>query len=350
MVGRHDVELITRLRGTIQTQDDRRFAGQYLLDALITFVEHCLDAPMRCTCQHDVTHAERTIADQHRCHITASFVQRRLDDRALGAALGVRLQVQHLGFKEHFVEQLAHAVTFLRRDVLALIFTAPILNKDIHVRQFLLDFVGVGTGFVALVDSKHHGHACSLRVTDCLACLWHDAIVGGDNDDSDIRHLCTAGTHGGESLVTRRVEERYMLSGLKRYVVCTNMLGNTARLTGNDVGVADMVEQRGLTMIHVPHNRYDWCAGHYILIRIFALVLTNLRHHLGADILGLEPELFSNDIDSLGIQTLVDANHHSQRHTGSNNFGNRHIHHYRQVVSRNKLGQFQYFRLSSFLL
>ena len=78
---------------------------------------------------------------------------------------------------------------------------------------------------------------------DGLLGLGHDVIVGCHDDDGDVGNLCTAGTHGRESLVTRRVQEGHVTAVLKRDVVGTDVLGDTTRLTGNHVGLAYVVEQ-----------------------------------------------------------------------------------------------------------
>ena len=71
----------------------------------------------------------------------------------------------------------------------------------------------------------------------------HDAIVSCHDDDGNISHLGTTGTHGGKGLVTRRVEERNSTTVLQLHVVCTYVLRNTTSLTGNDVGVTNIVQK-----------------------------------------------------------------------------------------------------------
>ena len=87
--------------------------------------------------------------------------------------------------------------------------------------------------------------------------LRHDAVVGGNDDDGDVGNLSTTGTHGGERLVTRSIQEGDMASVLQCHVVCTDVLGNATCLTGDNVGLADVVEQRGLTVVNVTHHGYD---------------------------------------------------------------------------------------------
>ena len=71
----------------------------------------------------------------------------------------------------------------------------------------------------------------------------HHRVVGSDDDDGDIRHLSTTGTHSGEGLMTRGVEERNLTTILQFHVIGTDMLRDTTSLTSNHVRVTDEVEQ-----------------------------------------------------------------------------------------------------------
>ena len=87
--------------------------------------------------------------------------------------------------------------------------------------------------------------------------LRHDAVVGRDHEDREVGHLRTTCTHGGERLVTRGVDEGDRALDalvLGPDLVRTDVLGDAARLAGDDVGVADRVEQSGLTVIDVTHD------------------------------------------------------------------------------------------------
>ena len=66
--------------------------------------------------------------------------------------------------------------------------------------------------------------------------------------------LRAARAHGGERLVARRVDERDRVA-VVHGLVRTDVLGDAAGLAGDDVGVADAVEQRGLAVVDVAHAR-----------------------------------------------------------------------------------------------
>ena len=57
----HDVEGVAGGRSAVESQDDSGLGGSGLLHALVTFVEHSLDASVSGTCQHHVTHFERAV-------------------------------------------------------------------------------------------------------------------------------------------------------------------------------------------------------------------------------------------------------------------------------------------------
>ena len=125
---------------------------------------------------------------------------------------------------------------------MALVFAAPVLHKDVHLRQFLANAVGVGCVAVHLVDGENHGNLSRLSVVDRLLRLWHDAVVRCHHDDGQIGHLSTTGTHGRERFVTWRVKESDFLSAVELHRISTDVLGDATRLTSNDVGLADKVE------------------------------------------------------------------------------------------------------------
>ena len=77
--------------------------------------------------------------------------------------------------------------------------------------------------------------------------------------------LGAAGTHGGERLVARGVEEG---DGLAVVVdlVGADVLGDAAGLAGGDVGLADRVEQRRLAVVDVAHDRDDRRALDEVLV------------------------------------------------------------------------------------
>ena len=337
------MELITGSRSTIQTKDNGWLCRSSRLDVGITLIEHRLHTPPRSTGENNITNLQGTIGNQYGRYISTSFVERRLDDSTCGTTVRVSLQVEHISLKEHLVKQIVNTDTLLGTDFLTLVLTTPLLNEQVHVSQVLTNTVWVGTWLINLVDGEYHWHTCSLSMGDSLLGSRHHRVVGCDDDDGDIGGLSTTGTHGGKRLVTWSIQEGYLATAFQCHTVSTDVLGNTTRLTGNHIGIADVVEQRSLTMVYVTHHSYDWSTWNQIVLIIHFLADSFLN--LCADIFGLEAELLCHHIDGLCIQTLVDRYHDSNTHQSRDNLSNADIHHRSQFAYGNELCEFQYLTL-----
>ena len=174
---------------------------------------------------------------------------------------------------------------------------------------------------------------------DSLLGSRHHSVVGSDDDDGDIRHLSTTGTHSGERLVTRSVEERNLTSVLQLHVVCTDVLCDAASLAGDDVCLAYIVEQRGLTVVYVAHHGYDRSARNEVVLVV--LHLGDSLLHLCTYVFCLEVELLSHEVDGLGVETLVDRHHDAHAHERTNHLVHAHVHHRSELRYGNELGQLQ---------
>lgn len=329
-----------RRRGSaVQTEDKSRLGGTCLGDTLVALVKHCLDFTEVRTGEDDVADAERTVLHEHGSDVAAAFVERRFDNRTDGLAVGVGTEFEHLGLEEHFLHEFLHAYTLLGRNILRLVFAAPLLYEVVHIGELLLDFVGIGGRLVYLVDGEYDGYAGCRSVVDGLDGLRHDVVVGGHDDDTEVGHLGTARTHGGERLVTRGVEERDMASVLEFDVVGADMLCNTSGLACNDVGRTDIVEKRCLTVVHVTHDGDNRRTRHEFVLGV--LLLMYGLDHFGRNVFRLEAELLGNDVDGLGVETLVDRHHHADVHTRGDDLVDGHIHHRGEVVGGNEFGELE---------
>ena len=90
-------------------------------------------------------------------------------------------------------------------------------------------------------------------MVDRLHRLRHHAVVGRHHQHRDVGRLGAAGTHRREGGVAGRVDEGDLLAVLLD-LIGADMLGDAASLAGDDIGVADGVEQRGLAVIDVAHD------------------------------------------------------------------------------------------------
>ena len=339
----HHVEGVACGRSTVQTQDDGGLSRACTLDALVALVEHGLDlAPCRTGNDH-VALTERTVADEHRRDIATTLVERRLDDAARGLTIRIGLQVEHLSFEQHLLQQLVDTNALLGTDFLTLILAAPLLDQQVHVGQVFAYLVGIGSRLINLVDGKHHRHVGSLGMGDGLLGGRHHRVVGCNDDDGNIGDLSTTGTHGGECLVTRGVEESDLSAVLQFHVVGTDVLRDTTGLTGNHVGIADEVEQRRLTVVDMTHDGHDRSTTEQVVLVVGLLGDGFL--HFSRHIFGGEAELLGHEVDGLRIQALVDAHHDAHRHAGADDLDHRHVHHRGQFADGDELGELEHLAL-----
>ncbi len=127
-------------------------------------------------------------------------------------------------------------------------------GREALLRELAAHAVGVGAVLVDLVDRDHDRHAGGLGVVDRLDGLRHHAVVGGHDDHRDVGDLGAAGAHGREGLVAGGVEEGDRVVVVVD-LVGADVLGDAAGLAGRHLGLADRVEQRGLAVVDVAHDR-----------------------------------------------------------------------------------------------
>ena len=162
---------------------------------------------------------------------------------------------------------------------------AVLLGHQVVLGELLADLGRVGALDVDLVDRDDDRHVGRLGVVERLDGLRHDAVVGRDHEDRDVGDLGTTGTHGGERLVTRGVDEGdRTVDALVLVVdlVGTDVLGDATGLAADDVLVADGVEQSRLAVVDVTHDGDDRRTG------LEVLVVLALDAGLEVDVEGVE--------------------------------------------------------------
>ena len=252
---------------------------------------------------------ESSVAHEHRRNGTLARIELGLDHRALCAPVRVGPQIQDFCLQQNLVEERIDVRPLLRRYFARKDGSAEFLEHDAVLEKILLHLHWVCARYVDLVDRNDHRHAGVLGVRDGFDCLRHHLIVRGDDEHYDVRHLGTASAHRGERLVARRVEESDRLSTRKRDVVRTDVLRDPARLTGDDVRFADVVEQRRLSMVDVTHDGHDRRAR----LELFRGVVGDRRRLQISGVFflfhGLESELAGNQLDLIEVEPLVDGHH-----------------------------------------
>ena len=185
-----------------------------------------------------VADAQRAAVDEHRRDRAAPDVEARFDDRPGGLDRRIRTEIElGVGDEQQLLEQLVEIELLLGRDLGELGRAAPLLRLQPFGGELGADAVEIRVRDVDLVDGDDDRHAGRARVRDRLARLRHHAVVGGDDEDRDVRHLRAAGAHGGERLVARGVEERD-LAAAQDGLVRTDVLRDPARLGVDDGGLA----------------------------------------------------------------------------------------------------------------
>ena len=347
----HHHEFLTCRRGSVESEDRDRSGRTGFGNLLATLVEHGLDLAVEASAEDDVTHMESSVLDQDSGEVTAALVERRLDDCARSELVGICLELEQVGLKEDLLEELVHVESLLGRDLLALVLATPVLDEDVHLGELAADGIRHGTGLVYLVDGEDHRDVGGLCVVDGFYRLGHDCVVSRDDDDGEVGHLGTTGTHGRKCLMTRGIEEGDVTSVLKSYAVCADVLGDAASLTGDDIGLADVVEQRGLTVVDMTHDGDHRRTGDEVLLGVGHFVALDLLGKPGGDKLDLVTELLGHEDEGLGVETLVDGHHQAEAHAGCDDLDDGGVVHQRsEVVDGHELGDFQDLLLSGLSL
>ena len=316
----------------VEAEDLDRLAGPSLLDALAPVVVEGAHLPGCVAGDDRVADAERAALDEHRRHRPAPDVQARLDDRAGGVGLRVRAEVE-LGVRDQqdLLEQLVEPRLLLRRNGGELRRPAPVLGLEALGGELRLHAVRVGGRHVDLVDRDDDRHVGRAGVADRLLRLRHHAVVRGDDQHRDVRHLRAAGAHRGERLVARRVEER-QLSPVDVRLVRADVLSDPAGLGVDHGRGADRVEQRCLAVVDVAHDRHDR--------RPRAEVCLDVLDDLGLLVVGrvldrdLAADLGRDQLDLFVRERLGRGPHLTEAHEDLDDLGHRDAERARQVLDR----------------
>ena len=217
-----------------------RIAGQGLVDPLAEMVDHGPHAARLGAREQRVADPERASLHEHGDDGAAAGIEARLDHDSGCLGVGVRLEFLELGHDEQRVEQVVETGAGLGRDVYELGLAAPIGRLEPALGHLGADTRRVGALLVDLVDGDDDRNVGRLGVIDRLVGLRAGAVVGGDHDHGDVGHTRAAGTHRGERLVARGVEEGDQVIVVLD-LVGADVLGDAAGLALGHVGLADRV-------------------------------------------------------------------------------------------------------------
>ena len=248
-------------------------------------------------------------------------------------ASGVRVRAEvelRVRDEQDLLEEVAQVLLLLRRDGRELRRAAPVLGLEALGGELALHAVDVRVGHVHLVhgdDDRHLGGAC---VRDRLLRLGHDAVVCGDDEHGDVRHLRAASAHRREGFVAGRVEERDA-PAVDLRLVGADVLRDPSRLGLDHRRLADRVEQCRLAVVDMAHDRHDRRARREIRLRVVEVhgLELLLRGVLDRD---LALELRADDLDLLVGERLRRRPHLPEVHQDLDELGHRDAERLREVL------------------
>ncbi len=277
-------------------------------------IEHGPHAPEGIAGDHGVTDVQRAALDEDGRDRAAAAVEVRLDRHALGVDIDRRRQVQgRIGRQSDGFQQFVDADALLGGDVDEHGLAAVLLGNQAVFGQLSSDLGRVRAFLVDLVDGHHDGHVGGLRVVERLDGLRLDAVIGGDDQHDDVGGLGAAGSHGGERLVTRGVDEgdQPVLTGLGDlgvHLVGPDVLGDATCLAAHDVGLPDRVQQLGLAVVDVTHDGHHRWPDHHLRVVVVAVELqVEARQQLAVLVLGADDHDLVVELGADQLQGLVGA-------------------------------------------
>ena len=155
---------------------------------------------------------------------------------------------------------------------------------------------------------------------DRFQCLRHHTVVSGDHQNYQVGNLGSTGTHCSKRFVARGIQERYH-PARSVHVIGANMLGDATRFAARDARTSNVIQQRSLAVIDMPHNCYDgrpWFCNNVVLLSIVyqeRLGIIELRRF------GDMTHLFDHDHRSFLVDHLIDGDHTAQLHQHLNHLG-----------------------------
>ena len=273
----------------------------------------------------------RSAQDEHRRDRPATDVEARLDDEAGRIRSAVRAQVE-LGVRDEqdALEEVVEVRLLLRGNLGELRGAAPVLGLEALCGELALDPVHVRVRDVDLVDRDDDRHFGRTGVRDRLLRLRHDAVVRRDDEDGDVRHLRTAGSHRSEGLVAGSVEERD-LATVDLDLVRADVLRDAACLGVDDRRLANRIEERRLAVVDVTHDRDDRRTRLQVLLRVVEHLRLELLFGRVLD-RDLALELGADHLELLVGERLRRSAHLAESHEDLDQVRHRHAERLREIL------------------
>ena len=243
-----DAQLVTCEGHVVEAEHLDRHRRTRFLHRATVLVEQRADATPRTTRDDRVADPQGAAFDDRGDNWTTALVEIRLEHERASRRLRVGGELFDLGDEEDRLEQVVDADLRGRRDVDDDRVAAPCFGNQLAFDELLAHARRVGVFAVDLRDRDDDRNVCRARVVERFDRLRHHAVVGRDDEHRDVGGARATGTHRGERLVARGVDEGDGVA-VVHCLVRADVLRDTAGLARNDVGVADRVEQRRLAVV-----------------------------------------------------------------------------------------------------
>ena len=254
--------------------------------------------------------AQRAFLNQYGRHRPPAPVQFRFDDHAAGRPGRIRFEFHDIGLQQDHLQKLPDPLSLLGRNLAKDRIAAPFLREQLVFGQGLTDLRRIGARFVHFIDGHDNGNSGHLGMVDRLHRLPHHPVVGGHDQNHDIRHLGPPGAHGREGLMARRIEENDV-APVDADMIGADGLGDPPHLAVDHVRLPDGIQQGCLAVVHVTHDGHDRRPGLQIFRRGFGFLKGFVDDTLGG--LDLIVEIGGNQRRRIEIDRLVDGHHQTQR-------------------------------------
>ncbi|CAB4877524.1 unannotated protein [freshwater metagenome] len=192
-----------------------------------------------------------------------------------------------------------------------------------------------------------------------LNCLGHDAVVCRNHEDRDVGDLSTTGTHSGERLVSRGVNEgdgTFIALMLSPDLVSTDGLGDSTGFARSDIGPTNRIEKAGLTVVDVSHDRDNRRTNDEVVLVLLGIKVDVERVEnflvlvLGAHNLDLVTEFCTKNLERSGVERLGRRGHLAELEqnrdevTGGNREARHRLNFVGEVIDRRPLTKTNYGR------
>jgi hypothetical protein len=292
-------------------------------DFLAQVVRHDAHAAAFAANDEDIAEAKRSLTHQHGGNRAAMRIEVRFDDDAFGLRCGVGLELHQFGLKQDHFKQLVEIGALLGREFDEDVIAAEFLREDAVLHQLGANTLGIGGRQIDLVDGDEDGHAGFACVIDGLDRLRLDAVVGGNDEHHHVRDAGAAGAHRAEGRVARSIQEDDG-PAIGADVIRADMLRDPAVLALDDLAAAIRVEQRGLAVVDVAHDRHHRGTQHGLFgIGLRAVGLDVLLVALMLDE-KLEAEVLGEKFAQIGVDQLVDGEGLAHEQQALDQFGGGH--------------------------